>query len=76
MGSPEMGLVSRIVIRRFELFTLDLQLHTLNLQFPGERKMKKIDRNPEYQAQRSGILARRHELARMQNEDRKTFRSR
>ncbi len=74
MSSIEMRLAPAINSRRTEISGIDAQLRDLNLRFPGERRKSDGQKDPEYLAQRSGILARRGFLSGMQNKDRRKLR--
>ncbi len=74
MSSIEMNIAPGVSNRRREISGMDNQLHDLNLRFPGERKKPDNQKDPEYQALRSGIIARRQFLSGMQHLDKRKLR--
>lgn len=70
----EMEIAPVVNKRRLEISVIDAQLRDLNLIFPDERRKPDRIKDPEYLAQRSGILARRQFLSGMQRQDRKVLR--
>jgi len=74
MSSIELRIAPVVSSRRREISSIDDQLRKLNLEFPGERKKPDAEKDPQYTAQRSGILERRQLLSGMQSRDRGILR--
>lgn len=74
MSSAEMMLAPRINSRRKEIAGIVTQLRDLNSAFPGERKKPVGNQDPEFLAQRSGILAMKSHLSKLQHQDRDALR--
>lgn len=74
MSSIERQLAPTVVRRKQELTNLYAEERELNLQFPGQRKKKDDQKNPEYLAQRSQILDRIKLLSTRQNATRRQLR--
>lgn len=74
MSSIEMRLAPMVNSRRQEISKIDTALRGLNEIFPDQRKKPDTEKDPEYQAVRSGILEKRRALSGMQHRDRDLLR--
>lgn len=74
MSSIELDLAPRVHRQRVEITNLNRQLRALNKQYPGERKKSFANRDPMYEAQRSGLLKERVELQSAHSQMRKQLR--
>lgn len=74
MSTIEIRLAPEVNRRRQEIYRLDATLRGLNENFPNERRKPDSEKNPEYHALRSGILARRRDLSGEQFQARSVLR--